>query len=310
MGVYLVGQVIKRTRESLGMTQEKLSDGICSVETLSRIETGKRAPSRANFVALMERMGKCGEKYMPFVHHQDIKVHRMLEKLTRYNLQNQYDKMERTLDELESFLNLNDSVNRQLIFMYRAMLDRNLERIEAEEYRGRITEALNCTVPAYKCDGILPKGIFTRTEIKLFISIAVSYILENNLDMAIFILEQLMEYHELTKIDIEEKVRVESSILNNLARCYGRKEEYERSKAIGIKNMNQCTKFMRMTNLPSTIYGIAYSMEHLNEEPDSCKELFIQAYYAAEQTDNKYLLNHIKAHIQKSYGEDVVKRML
>lgn len=310
MGVYLVGQVIKRTRESLGMTQEELSDGICSVETLSRIENGKRAPNRANFEALMERMGKCGKKYIPYVHHRDMEVHRMLEKLTRYNLQNQYDKMEQTLDEMGSCLNLSDPVNRQLILMYQAMLDRNLERIEAAEYRRRIIEALNCTVPTYKDDGILPKGIFTRTEMKLFIAIAVSYILENNLDMAIFILEQLMEYHELTKIDIEEKVRVESSILNNLARCYGRKEEFERSKAIGITNMNQCIKFMRMTNLPSTMYGIAYSMEHLNEDPDTCKELFIQAYYAAEQTDNKYLMNHIKVHIQKSYGEDVVNRML
>lgn len=74
MGVYLVGQVIKRTRESLGMTQEELSDGICSVETLSRIENGKRAPNRANFEALMERMGKCGKKYIPNVHHRNMEV--------------------------------------------------------------------------------------------------------------------------------------------------------------------------------------------------------------------------------------------
>ena len=214
------------------------------------------------------------------------------------------------MDEMEGCLNLRDPVNRQLIFMYRAMLDRDLKRIEATEYRRRTIEALICTVSTYKDDGVLPKGIFTRTEMKLFIGIAVSYILENNLDMAIFILEQLREYHEYTKVDPEERVRAESSILNNLARCYGRKDQFECSKAIGITNMKQCIKFRRMTNLPSTIYGTAYSMEHLNEDPDVCKELFIQAYYAAEQSDNRYLMNHIKEHIQKSYGEDVVKRMI
>lgn len=74
MGVYVIGQVIKRTREGLGMTQEQLCEGICSVETLSRIENGKRRPNRANFQALMERMGKSGEKYLPSVHSEDMEM--------------------------------------------------------------------------------------------------------------------------------------------------------------------------------------------------------------------------------------------
>lgn len=57
MGNYLIGQVIKRTRESLGLTQQELCEGICGLETISRIETGKQIPNRANFQALMERMG-------------------------------------------------------------------------------------------------------------------------------------------------------------------------------------------------------------------------------------------------------------
>ena len=34
MGIYAVGEVIRRNRENIGMTQEELCDGICSVETL------------------------------------------------------------------------------------------------------------------------------------------------------------------------------------------------------------------------------------------------------------------------------------
>nr|WP_297873834.1 helix-turn-helix transcriptional regulator [uncultured Blautia sp.] len=73
MGLYYIGEVIKRTRESLGMTQEELSEGICTTETLSRIETGKRTPNRANFKALMERMGRCGEKYFPHIRVESYK---------------------------------------------------------------------------------------------------------------------------------------------------------------------------------------------------------------------------------------------
>lgn len=66
MGIYAVGEVIRRTRESLGMTQEELCDGICDVVTLSRIENGRNTPSRANFEALMERMGKMGRNTCRF----------------------------------------------------------------------------------------------------------------------------------------------------------------------------------------------------------------------------------------------------
>ena len=38
MANYKAGDVIRLTRNAVGMTQEELSDGICSVETLSRIE--------------------------------------------------------------------------------------------------------------------------------------------------------------------------------------------------------------------------------------------------------------------------------
>lgn len=41
MANYRAGDVIRLTRQAVGMTQEMLCENICSVETLSRIENGK-----------------------------------------------------------------------------------------------------------------------------------------------------------------------------------------------------------------------------------------------------------------------------
>ena len=41
MGNYNVGDMIRLSRIAKKMTQEELSEGVCSVETLSRIENGK-----------------------------------------------------------------------------------------------------------------------------------------------------------------------------------------------------------------------------------------------------------------------------
>lgn len=164
MGAYLIGEIVKQTRESLDISQEELCDGICSVETLSRIETGKSAPSRVNFEALMERMGKCGKKYLPFVRHTDMETHLMREEIHRDISQFRYAEAGEVLRQLEERLNADDPVNHQYVLRYRALVDFKLGKISLSEKRSQLAEALHCTVPRYEKIDVLPKGIFNETE--------------------------------------------------------------------------------------------------------------------------------------------------
>src|SRR5690554_3061941 len=74
MGRYRLGDIIRMTRKSLSITQEQLSEDICSVETLSRIETGKQDPSRDVYELLMERMGRIRERAYSMLSVSDFKV--------------------------------------------------------------------------------------------------------------------------------------------------------------------------------------------------------------------------------------------
>ena len=58
MSEYCMGEMIKRTRKSMNMSQEELAFGICSVSTLSRIENGLETPARATFEKMVERLGE------------------------------------------------------------------------------------------------------------------------------------------------------------------------------------------------------------------------------------------------------------
>ena len=62
MSNYNVGDIIRLTRQSVEMSQEELSDGICSVQTLSRIENGKVNVKKETYRKLMERMNRNGLK--------------------------------------------------------------------------------------------------------------------------------------------------------------------------------------------------------------------------------------------------------
>lgn len=45
MKIDLLGEVIREKRVALGLTQLKLSDGICEPITISRLENGTQVPS-------------------------------------------------------------------------------------------------------------------------------------------------------------------------------------------------------------------------------------------------------------------------
>ena len=53
MGVRNAGKAIREARLKAGLTQEQLSEGVCSVLSLSRIENGSAGVSPVTFQALM-----------------------------------------------------------------------------------------------------------------------------------------------------------------------------------------------------------------------------------------------------------------
>ena len=64
MSNYRAGDIIRMTREFVGMSREELSDEICSVQTLYRIESGKTRVKRelyARLMAKMERIAMCSD---------------------------------------------------------------------------------------------------------------------------------------------------------------------------------------------------------------------------------------------------------
>lgn len=58
MSILDAGSTIRDARQKSGLTLEKLSEGICSVQALNRIEKGKSGVSPSTFHALMEHTGR------------------------------------------------------------------------------------------------------------------------------------------------------------------------------------------------------------------------------------------------------------
>lgn len=85
MSVRSAKDAIREARLAAGLTQEQMSEGICTIQALSRIETGAAGVSPAAFQALMERAGAPCERYPIFANRRDFDCFYAL-KLARFHL--------------------------------------------------------------------------------------------------------------------------------------------------------------------------------------------------------------------------------
>ena len=72
MSIRNAGKTIKEARLKAGMTQEQLSEGICTVLSLSRIENGSSGVSPVTFQSLMAHAGAPCELYPIFASRTDF----------------------------------------------------------------------------------------------------------------------------------------------------------------------------------------------------------------------------------------------
>ena len=72
MSVQNAGTIIREARLKAGLSQEKLSEGICSTLSLSRIENGTAGVSPSTFQALMAHAGAPCEALPIFANRTDF----------------------------------------------------------------------------------------------------------------------------------------------------------------------------------------------------------------------------------------------
>lgn len=99
MSIRDAGKTIREARLKAALTQEQLSEGVCSVLSLSRIENGSSGVSPSTFQALMAHAGAPCEVYPIFANRQDFDCFYTLKRarfyLDSWQLQESYDELEK-----------------------------------------------------------------------------------------------------------------------------------------------------------------------------------------------------------------------
>jgi transcriptional regulator with XRE-family HTH domain len=166
-----VGQYLSTERKKVNYTQEKISDGICSVESYSRIENGRK-PTRNNYKALTEKIGTENRYYIELVNTGNIDALLLRREISYELFMERNERLPELLEELKKVLGEKEvAKNRQYLEYIETCIERRNNHISEKECYQEYRKIL-----AYSLDENLigeNKHIYSKIEINLINHIAV-----------------------------------------------------------------------------------------------------------------------------------------
>ena len=153
MSNYNVGAVIRLTRQAMNISQEKLCENICSVQTLSRIENGRTSVKKSIYEQLMQRMGRNGRKNFSVLSVDDYDMLEIMDKADVALAKHDYEKLEKYIKILKNNLNSEFKENKiamQYLGRKELAVDFHLKKISNEEYLDGLIFLMKLTIPNFE----------------------------------------------------------------------------------------------------------------------------------------------------------------
>lgn len=142
-----VNDVIRIRRKMLGMSQQKLCEGLCDVKTLRRLEHRQTTPQRAIVIQLLMRLGLPGELRYTYVLTEKPELTELLRKMQDANLVFRAQAAADWWEKLRQELPLIQRLNRQKLIGEETMMAWKRGELQREEYCRRLREAIELTLP-------------------------------------------------------------------------------------------------------------------------------------------------------------------
>lgn len=208
-------ELIQKTRQAIGITQETLCDGICSQETLSRIETARRSPNNRNLYQLLEKMDRERDRVETVITTAEYEVLEFKKKIVGEIQRFEYDKVEKSLEEIEKRLDCSIVDNMQYIAAEKVRIKYKKKTLDSEVCLEQLERILGLTLD-WKQEKDIPYRL-TTTENNILNQIATIYYENGEKEKAIQILKMQIRSMEESRVKCVFCIREWGLAIGNLA---------------------------------------------------------------------------------------------
>lgn len=292
MAVRNAGKIIREARLKAGLTQEQMSDDICSVLTLSRIENNSAGVSPSLFQALMSRAGAPRNIFPVFPNRKDFDCFYTLKRarlyLESWQLQEAYDELLKVKNADFS----NNKFHYQEWLYLQGWLQSRSGSCEHQLIYEIFISALNITKPNIDFSD-LSNELFSDIELELLIEISNELLYLSQSDLSYIICSQLESYINNAELSFIERDRLLSR--NAIARTKYLLYTHDYNKA--LETINEYRHLMVVnsenTSLLELNFWTAMSYYYCGNI-EKAPQMFNDTFYSARAIESCYATTCLK----------------
>lgn len=308
MKKYYIGELIKKRRKELHLTQEQLAEGICEPVTISRIENGYQTPSHHRLLALLQRLDLPEDKCYMLVSKNEMEISNLQAEIISSNVLKDSNRGLEKIQELEEIAEPDDTLIQQFILRSKVLLGKldngQIVPYSFDEKLKMLFDAIRMTSPNFDIEAVY-EGLYSLDEVKVINQIALAYSDAGQHKKAIDIYYQLLKYIKKHFQNILQSNGLLPLVAFNYARELDLVGRYAEAVEIAESGWQACVQYGQYYYLPSTIALIAECYHFLNQDEKS-KKYYKQAFYLFEAINNKRGAEIIKSEIQEYFGDTFV----
>lgn len=302
--LFLTAEILYNYRQHNGLTQEKTSEEICAVETYSRMENGRQAPSMKHYKALEKKLGIGWGYYQCDLEVEDYRLLEIRNKVQRSIYYQNWDEVLAGLCELKDELDITIPVNLQYIRMTEALVQYYRGEIAVEEWYEKAVEALELTRPDFKEK--VEFVTFSKHELILVNHIAIAL---DNMGKN----KQAFELLNYVFDDFRKQKQTLNMLWNKLSLLIYNYQCLLAGKGLRQESYNVCNLGLELSvkngegsNLGDYVMSMATALEILKmAEPHKVRKMYEQAYFLSDLFHSKVSCEIVKKGYEKKYGETI-----
>lgn len=306
MANYKVGDIIRLSRNFIGMSQEELAfrAGLAT-ETISRIESGKHKISTETYKKIMSALNRFSERSFTICSRSDMEIIEEKKLLEEAEVKYELDDVEYYLSHIKEQIGDNE-IDRQYVRRIEAILN-YYDKKDTKAFIEDVKQTLCITIKDWKYEIYKGKKYpYTEQELLILMNLADAYGKDGQCEKSEEISEMILEYLDDGYISSGEIENFKLTVKRNLTITYQKMGRYEESLKLLQQILNEATALKYGSKITVTLLDIAWNMAKLNEihedgrfSSESIKDKLAQAYYVASARND----NCIKILAKEFYKE-------
>lgn len=299
----ILGEYLSKNRKKRGISQEEISANICEPENYSRIERGRRKPTKNRYQALADKLEIEPRYFTEILNTGNYKALMLRREISKVLFEGEFEKGKELLMQLEYELGEEKEKNRQYLEERKAIINDKITNLSLANREKEIIKILSYTLDLSE----IGKGthVYIRNEINLLNQLVTIYTKQKKDEEAVELLQRFISDMQDSKISIEEKFKETYLAVLNLEKSLANLGRFEDANDFSMKWAKMAVDKGHATLLDDYLVEISYNLEHMNHLQMNRKDKPMKICCLAVELSNIYgnirTKKLIKEYYKKTY---------